>query len=155
MVRRCKVDVLTELPRKRRQRIAISAEARAESTIALAQHAEERRAAGIEAQRLTGRDAWASHVQHNKLVMESWRATGVAKIVPAALYLAALLEGLGEGEKVLVFAHHKLVMDGMEAAVARSKRRFVRIDGTTPVAERHRAVTTFQTTRTCPLAYSR
>lgn len=62
--------------------------------------------------------------------------TGEAKITGAIAYLQDALEG--SSEQMLVFAHHQAVLDAMEQALNRGKTKYIRIDGSTPTAERHR-----------------
>jgi SWI/SNF-related matrix-associated actin-dependent regulator 1 of chromatin subfamily A len=49
------------------------------------------------------------------------------------------------GGKLLVFAHHLTVLDGIQATCARAKVGFIRIDGRVPGLERQKLVTAFQT----------
>ncbi|KAK2076871.1 hypothetical protein QBZ16_005099 [Prototheca wickerhamii] len=57
-------------------------------------------------------------------------------------YVATLLEA---GVKFLAFAHHACMMDAIEHECNRRKGlKFIRIDGSTPPAERQRLVNTFQ-----------
>lgn len=68
------------------------------------------------------------------------RAVGDAKAPALASYLADELES--SGEKIVVFAWHKSVLDALEAALA--KFGVVRIDGATPAAKRQGIVDRFQ-----------
>ncbi|KAJ1617832.1 P-loop containing nucleoside triphosphate hydrolase protein [Pavlovales sp. CCMP2436] len=147
MIRRRKAEVLTELPRKRRQRVALELEPKSSSALALAALATERRKVGLDAQTLEGQAMWDSHFAHRQLMTESWQTTGLAKLEPACAFIRETLEGCGEGEKLLVFAHHKTVLDGLEEALVRAKASMIRIDGSVPPAERTRLVNLFQNQR--------
>ena len=80
------------------------------------------------------------------LLAQAYKQTGLAKLDAAVDYLLTLLEG--GVDKVLVFAHHLQVLDGIEAAFASKEIKYVRIDGSVPPAKRQLAVTAFQTS-TC------
>ena len=51
--------------------------------------------------------------------MEAYQATGRAKAEGAATFIADTLAG--GADKIIVFAHHKAVMDALESAAARMK----------------------------------
>lgn len=74
--------------------------------------------------------------EQGRLLHEAYRMTGEAKTQGAIAYLQDALEG--SSEQVLVFAHHQAVLDALEQALNRGKIHFIRIDGSTPTAERHR-----------------
>lgn len=48
-------------------------------------------------------------------------------------YISELLEA---DEKVLVFAHHRCLLDGIEACLRKARKKFIRIDGATAAHER-------------------
>jgi SWI/SNF-related matrix-associated actin-dependent regulator 1 of chromatin subfamily A len=73
------------------------------------------------------------------------RAVGDAKAGPLASFIADELEG--SGEKIVVFAWHKSVLDTLEAALA--KFGVARIDGGTPSAKRQGIVDRFQADPAC------
>lgn len=139
MVRRLKADVLAELPPKRRQVIRLSADAdakralKAEGTVSeLADYA----AMALEETGEAPAFAELSAVRH---------ATSLAKAPLAAAAIAAALE---EGDqKVVVFAHHKDVIDVLERELSRFGA--AKIVGDTAHADRQAAVDRFQTDATC------
>jgi hypothetical protein len=51
----------------------------------------------------------------------------------------------GLGQKILIFAHHKVVMDSIDDLLHEEGVQFVRIDGSTSMASRTKLVETFQT----------
>lgn len=53
-------------------------------------------------------------------------------------------ENGGNGGKLLVFAHHMAVLDGLQATCARARVGFIRIDGKVPGLERQKLVNQFQ-----------
>ncbi len=56
------------------------------------------------------------------------------------------------GQKQLVFAYHKNVMDKLQKGLEKQKLAFVRIDGTTSPVERQKAVRKFQETQRTTIA---
>lgn len=73
------------------------------------------------------------------------REVGNAKAQALADFLAEELES--SGEKIVVFAWHRSMMDTLEATLARFGT--ARIDGATPTARRQGVVDRFQTDPTC------
>ena len=54
------------------------------------------------------------------------------------------MELLQNDVKMLIFAHHVVVLDGIEAALVEKKVRFMRIDGRVSKEARHESVKQFQ-----------
>ena len=76
---------------------------------------------------------------------DAWQKSGLAKASSVAAYALDLLQNAGT--KILVFAHHKAVMDALEQNLVRGlkgAKAMMRIDGTTPPRERQRLVEAFQ-----------
>ena len=68
---------------------------------------------------------------------DAWQKSGLAKASSVAAYALDLLQN--QGTKILVFAHHKAVMDALEQNLVRGlkgAKAMMRIDGTTPPRER-------------------
>ena len=42
--------------------------------------------------------------------------------------------------KVLMFAHHKIILDGLEESLIKKKAKYMRIDGSVPPKKRHERV---------------
>lgn len=141
MVRRLKKDVLTELPAKRRQTIALKLED-AEDLLA-----EERRLfdTGI----LEDGDEWQTLARAKaKLAFEDISRTRrelALKKVPAVL--EHVIEALETSEKIVLFAHHHEVIDALTEGLAEFLP--ARIDGRTPTDSRNEAVQRFQNDPTC------
>lgn len=91
---------------------------------------------------------WSSELalnfEHCSAVMDAWKKTGEAKAEMVAAYLLDFLQGSDDDQKVLVFAHHRDVIDVLEAAVMRAGYERVRVDGSTLPAERQRCAARFQ-----------
>jgi SWI/SNF-related matrix-associated actin-dependent regulator 1 of chromatin subfamily A len=69
--------------------------------------------------------------------MQAYRLTGESKVDGVCEFIETLVDA---GAKFLVFSHHQVVMDKMEAFLRKSKTGFVRIDGKVKTEERHNRV---------------
>ena len=74
-------------------------------------------------------------------VMDNYLKTGLSKIKGIISYLKDIL--LNQ-EKILLFAHHKLVLDAIEKMAKKNKIDYIRIDGTTPQEKRFEYINKFQ-----------
>ena len=91
------------------------------------------------------------HTEHTSAA--AYQASGVAKAPATTEYILDWLEG--SVEKLVVFAHHKDVLDYIETTVNKKhkgKLGIIRIDGQVPPAERALRVKKFQTDRRVRLA---
>ena len=137
MVRRLKADVLKELPAKRRQIIPL--EANGASSILRAEKKLIEQLGFEEAARaLEGKSA--AFTEMAKLRHD----LGVAKVEKALDHIKDMLDSV---EKVIVFAHHHDVIDGLQAGLA--EYGIVTVTGQTPGADRQAAVDRFQADPTC------
>ncbi len=137
MVRRLKSDVLQDLPAKIRSARVVDLDS-AERRAITATESELRKL-------LAKAPTPAEAAQHRRdaiaLLGRMRHAVGVAK-VPAVVEAAT--EVLDEGRKIVVMAHHREVLDGIEAGLREAGHRCVRIDGETSSAARDAAVQAFQ-----------
>jgi SWI/SNF-related matrix-associated actin-dependent regulator of chromatin subfamily A-like protein 1 len=131
MLRRLKCDVLDELPPKTRQIVRLEAKA---GDVKLVN--DEARAVGLDDWEGKSSVAWGSTGELAKLRS----AIGRAKAAPAAGFVQELLEE--DDGKVIVFAHHRAVMDTLEAKLA--EHGVARIDGSTSLSKRMEAIAAFQ-----------
>ncbi|XP_066137040.1 SWI/SNF-related matrix-associated actin-dependent regulator of chromatin subfamily A-like protein 1 isoform X1 [Saccopteryx bilineata] len=131
MLRRLKADVLSQLPAKQRKMVVvapsrISARARASLDAA--------------AKEMTAKDR--SKGQQKEALILFFNRTAEAKIPCVIEYILDLLES--GREKFLVFAHHKVVLDAITNELERKQVQHIRIDGSTPSADRERLCQQFQ-----------
>ena len=81
-------------------------------------------------------------MDENRAIMEMYRRTAELKSKAVQEYVEMLLDA---GQKFLIFAHHKELMDAIEHSCNRRKGcKFMRIDGSTPATDRSRLVKSFQ-----------
>jgi SWI/SNF-related matrix-associated actin-dependent regulator 1 of chromatin subfamily A len=85
------------------------------------------------------------------LLMELFTKSGVAKAPSILQHVETFLSDPLSG-KLLIFAHHKKVLDAMSAFLARRGTDFMRIDGSTVSKTRHQRMLRFQTVPTCRVA---
>lgn len=138
MVRRLKSDVLADLPPKIRSARVIDLDSADRRAIT----ATETELRALLAHAPTPAEA-AQHRRDAIAILGRLRhAVGVAK-VPAIV--EAAIEVLDEGRKVVIMAHHRDVLDGIESALRAAGHRIVRIDGETPAQARDQSVQAFQT----------
>ena len=139
MIRRLKRDVLTQLPPKIRQRVPIDvAPKEARELGALI-----RRQGALDA-KIKAAGAAATVAMDNArraLVTELYGETGRAKLPGCLDYVDEMLT---KGTKLIVFAHHKEVLDGIADRLAKRKVRHIRIDGDTPAGIRQELCDRFQ-----------
>ncbi|KAF6116239.1 SWI/SNF related, matrix associated, actin dependent regulator of chromatin, subfamily a like 1 [Phyllostomus discolor] len=131
MLRRLKADVLSQLPAKQRKMVVvapgrISAKARASLSAA--------------AKEMTTKDQ--SKGQQRAALILYFNRTAEAKVPCVIEYVLDLLES--GREKFLVFAHHKVVLDAVTAALEKKRVQHIRIDGSTSSADRDTLCQQFQ-----------
>ena len=91
-------------------------------------------------------EEWSARdIQQKKkmILMEVFKLTGTAKI-PLAIDRVREILSSELGGKVLIFAHHRNVLDGIEKGCLEGVRH-IRIDGSTAPRERQAQVERFQT----------
>ena len=144
MIRRLKCDVLSELPPKQRCIIPVK--------IQKSKHVKECKdiisrlnETRLAVDSLVGDDASNANFEARSLLMQAYKASGCGKAQAVADYVVDWLCGSGT-QKVLVFAHHKEVLDTIEEAVSKALKGVghIRIDGSVNPADRASRVKKFQ-----------
>ena len=69
--------------------------------------------------------------------MIAYRLTGESKVDGIKEFMDTLIDN---NCKFIVFAHHKSVLDGLEAHVKKENIGYIRIDGSVSVDKRHERV---------------
>jgi SWI/SNF-related matrix-associated actin-dependent regulator 1 of chromatin subfamily A len=144
MVRRLKADVLHELPPKQRTIIEIKIPKgvkRREIESLMRDLVETRQSIHD----MVGEAADAANFEARRLLMQAYQVSGAAKSEGVCDYLLESLRGSGS-QKVLIFGHHKAVLDALEVAVSKEFKGtgHIRIDGTVNSQERAARVRKFQ-----------
>jgi len=161
MIRRLKQDVLTELPMKLRQKIQVETNPEYVELIQEALKGDKSDGTGV-SNRLTlilKKLMSSEWVQDNEQFEENakriekeeemkfpqffecYKYTGLAKLAGIKKYLKETLE---KEVKILVFAHHTEVLDGIEEEIAVMGIKSIRIDGSVPPKRRFDLVKAFQ-----------
>ena len=152
MIRRKKTEVLDQLPEKIRQKVLIHVEAKHMKTLQNQIGDLSTAAQAMFDTSSTRSDVRDAQFVKNSVFFEVYRNTGRAKLPSIAEYV---LEQLGddlEGPKMLVFAHHQDVLDGLEKILVENKYGTIRIDGKTPAGMRQPKVDCFQNDPNCRVA---
>ncbi|XP_043851021.1 SWI/SNF-related matrix-associated actin-dependent regulator of chromatin subfamily A-like protein 1 isoform X2 [Dromiciops gliroides] len=139
MLRRLKSDVLSQLPAKQRKMVVVAPgqmDAKTRAVLAAA------------AKEMTAEKT--SKWQQKEALLLFFNRTAEAKVQPATQYILDLLES-GK-EKLLVFAHHKLVLDAISDELEKKQIGYIRIDGATPSADRQALCQQFQLSKPCAVA---
>ncbi|XP_055727925.1 SWI/SNF-related matrix-associated actin-dependent regulator of chromatin subfamily A-like protein 1 isoform X1 [Salvelinus fontinalis] len=133
MLRRLKSEVLSQLPAKQRKVVTVTTDGINTRTKAALSAA--------------ANDLAKGQHNHNKMkeaLLVFFNHTAEAKIKAIMEYIMDMLE-CGR-EKFLVFAHHKLVLDAITTELGEKGIDYIRIDGSTPSAERQQLCNRFQFT---------
>ncbi|CAG09296.1 unnamed protein product, partial [Tetraodon nigroviridis] len=131
MLRRLKSDVLSQLPAKQRKVVTVTIDG-INSRIKAALSAAAKQLAKGHPNKKEEKEALLVFYNH----------TAEAKLQAIMEYITDMLEG--GREKFLVFAHHKLVLDHITAELEKKNVVYIRIDGSTPSAERQQLCEKFQ-----------
>jgi len=144
MIRRLKSDVLHDLPPK--QRMIVPVKVSPEHAAKCRTLIQDMEAARLSIDELVGQEAESANFEARRMFMEAFQASGLAKSQAVSEYLLDWLAGSGT-QKILVFAHHKEVLDTLEQTVSKKMKGVghIRIDGSVPSAERAARVRKFQT----------
>jgi SWI/SNF-related matrix-associated actin-dependent regulator 1 of chromatin subfamily A len=132
MLRRSLADVAPEMPVM--QYVTLPVEAKFPSGLSTEIDIARR---ALEEGGLEGLNAVAGHVATLR------RMTGIAKVRPVAEWVKTHFEC--GGGKLVIFAHHRAVLDGLDDELADAHHMAARIDGTTEASNREWMIKEFQT----------
>ncbi|KAJ3591822.1 hypothetical protein NHX12_006954 [Muraenolepis orangiensis] len=131
MLRRLKTQVLSQLPAKQRKVVTVTIDGINTRT----------KAALTAAARELAKQQ-SNKTKEKEALLVFYNQTANAKIQAIMEYIMDTLE-CGR-EKFLVFAHHKMVLDSITEELSKKSVYYIRIDGSTPSAERQRLCEDFQ-----------
>lgn len=135
MIRRLKKEVLKELPDKIRCSVPVEVNRPHQQELA----DQRRKMAGNDADRsLSDLERQGLGQQ---LINELRLKTGQAKAEGSIRHFMDLLEA---GHKVIIFAHHRDILEHIHSAVQKTDKQFIRIDGSTPAQSRQALCDRFQ-----------
>ena len=145
MVRRLKCDVLHELPPKQRSIVPVSISAR-EDLVNCKRIMTELSQKRISMEDMAVDDARQADFEARSMLTQAYQATGIGKANAVSDYLLDWIAGSGDSQKILVFAHHKEVLDRIDKALlSKCPNTHIRIDGSVPSQIRAQLVRKFQT----------
>ncbi|CAL8265793.1 unnamed protein product [Lota lota] len=131
MLRRLKTEVLSQLPAKQRKVVTVTIDGVSTRTKA---------ALGAAARELAKQQS--NKTKEKEALLVFYNHTADAKMQAITEYIMDMLE-CGR-EKFLVFAHHKMVLDSITEELGKKGVSYIRIDGSTPSAERQQLCEGFQ-----------
>uniref|UniRef100_A0A4W4GZY6 SWI/SNF-related matrix-associated actin-dependent regulator of chromatin subfamily A-like protein 1 n=1 Tax=Electrophorus electricus TaxID=8005 RepID=A0A4W4GZY6_ELEEL len=133
MLRRLKSDVLSQLPAKQRKVVTVTTD-------------------GMDSRTKAALSAAATDLkmQEKEALLVFFNHTAEAKIRAILEYMSDMLE-CGR-DKFLVFAHHKRVLDSITKHLSDKTVGYIRVDGSTPSAERQQLCERFQFSPQCRVA---
>ena len=140
MLRRKKSQVLTELPEKRRQNIYLELPSKYRKEYI---KTEKDLVWSLE-QVKSNRNLQIPDVLAKLGLLR--HTIGMAKVDLAGNYIKQVVEG---DNKLVVFAHHRDVLDKLEETVRQAKIKYVRADGSTANENRQKYIDTFQEDENC------
>jgi SWI/SNF-related matrix-associated actin-dependent regulator 1 of chromatin subfamily A len=158
MLRRLKSQVLQDLPSK--QRSIVPVEMKDKDKAQDSRYVMEDWSAACKAldgiSDLDADDvARAANHESRRAMMQAYQASGIAKASAVAEYIIDWLRGCDSSQKLVVFAHHKDVMDCLQDAISKEfkgRLGMIRIDGSVSPLERASRVKQFQTNKGVRLA---
>lgn len=147
MIRRRKNEVKLQLPNKRRRPVLVFLKDKDRKKLHKA--IDMKRAEREMKHRFEGdADGGKSFGGSSQSIMELFHETGKAKLPAVCEYLKTVWESFPAGEKLLIWAHHHDVLNGLEGFLRRelslSTGQYVRIDGKVGLEEKQRRVNAFQ-----------
>ncbi|KAL1561377.1 DNA helicase [Salvia divinorum] len=140
MIRRLKKDVLSELPKKRRQQVFLElGDTEMREINALFRELEIVKGKIKSCQ--FKEEAESLKFTEKNLINKIYTDSAAVKIPAVLDYLGTIIQ---EGCKFLIFAHHQPMIDAIHKFLLKKKVECIRIDGSTPAASRQALVTDFQ-----------
>ena len=164
MVRRTKAEVLPQLPKKIRQRVYVDITKGYEKKVE--KQFEELKTIWNEMDEngLNLREKIKKMYEHQHQIMDLYRLSSRAKIKSCVEYLQLIFDSkLKSNEKLIIFAHHRYILDVIEDCIEKFMKEnvdrygkalygYIRIDGSIPSSRRHILLQAFQNRKECLIA---
>ncbi|GMH42394.1 hypothetical protein BSKO_10313 [Bryopsis sp. KO-2023] len=136
MIRRLKKDVMSHLKNKLRQQVYLSLGPAEESKLK-----EVKKRLDDIGNMESAMSMSQGQREKHKALNQFFHETAKAKIKSVQEYVKDLVE---QDQKLLIFAHHMEVLDGIEKALNQKKVKYIRIDGATAATKRDELKNDFQ-----------
>uniref|UniRef100_A0A0K0E0S3 SWI/SNF-related matrix-associated actin-dependent regulator of chromatin subfamily A-like protein 1 n=1 Tax=Strongyloides stercoralis TaxID=6248 RepID=A0A0K0E0S3_STRER len=142
MIRRYKKDVMNDLPDKMRQVVYLRGDIVDEAMENLDKEKKELEVMRNKFEKNINR---AGFKEKRASILEYFAKTGECKSVVAVNYIMKkYFDEDIERRKMIIFAHHKIVLDRLEMACEKKKIKYIRIDGGVTGPNRDKAIKEFQ-----------
>ncbi|KAK3093683.1 hypothetical protein FSP39_018875 [Pinctada imbricata] len=142
MIRRCKDQVLTQLPPKQRQRVLFDLKDSDLKKEIKKLFEELKPFLKKRGHQLGNSEEGPGDLMVLSTIQKLYQLSGEAKIGPARDYVDMLCDN--ENLKFIVFAYHHAMMNGIQQTLMDKNVKFIRIDGETKPSERQMYVNQFQ-----------
>ncbi|CEF63687.1 SWI/SNF-related matrix-associated actin-dependent regulator of chromatin subfamily A-like protein 1 [Strongyloides ratti] len=150
MIRRYKKDVMNDLPDKLRQIVYLRGDFVDE---AMATIEKEKKELEVMRDKFEKNINKVGFKEKRASILEYFAKTGVCKSVVAVKYIMdKYFNEDVEKRKIIVFAHHRIVLDSMVKACEKKKIKFIKIDGSVTGPQRDKAIKNFQNDETILVA---
>ena len=141
MIRRRKDEVLQDLPPKHRNKLMIESDVTDELDVALKT---------LEKRKNEETNEWLDKLQRDMLITTCYRETCKSKLNSVCAYVETFLDCCDD--KVIIFAHHHVMLDQIQCLVEDLKIQHIRIDGSVSPSTRYQFVDEFQKDPNCRVA---
>ena len=141
MIRRRKDEVLTDLPPKHRNTVLIEGNVHKELAESLTK---------LRNSKSNLEDFWDDRRKRDLLITSCYRETCKSKLDSVKAYIETFIECCDD--KIIIFAHHHVMLDAIQVQVEAMNLQHIRIDGSVPPGARFQLVDEFQTDEKCRIA---
>ena len=140
MIRRLKVDVLQELPAKRRTVVALDINLHPKAEELMSNFRSKVQLDTIEQM---------NNSEQRSIIFQWYSSTAEVKTEPVCRYIIELVE---QDKKFICFGHHKVMLDAICKTLEDQRTSYIRIDGSTPSECRQECCDYFQSNDKCRVA---